>query len=203
MGELHLEIYVERMKREYGTDVETGKPRVAYRETITQRAEFNYTHKKQTGCSGQYGRVAGYMEPITESDDDFIFDNQVRGGSIPTQYIAACEKGFHQCLAKGPKMEFPVTGVKIVINDGASHAVDSSDMAFQAAARGAFREGYAKAKAVIHEPIMKVVVETPTEFQGAVMGLLNQRRGMIVGAQDEGPMTVVEAQVPLGEMFGF
>jgi len=203
MGELHLEIYVERMKREYGTDVETGKPRVAYRETITQRAEFNYTHKKQTGGSGQYGRVAGYMEPITEGEEDFIFDNQVRGGSIPTQYIAACEKGFLQCLAKGPKMEFPVTGVKIVINDGASHAVDSSDMAFQAAARGAFREGYARAKAVIHEPIMKVVVETPTEFQGAVMGLLNQRRGMIVGAQDEGPMTVVEAQVPLGEMFGF
>jgi elongation factor G len=203
MGELHLEIYVERMKREYGTDVETGKPRVAYRETITQRAEFNYTHKKQTGGSGQYGRVAGYMEPITEGDEDFIFDNQVRGGSIPTQYIAACEKGFHQCLAKGPKMEFPVTGVKIVINDGASHAVDSSDMAFQAAARGAFREAYGKAKPVIHEPIMKVVVETPTEFQGAVMGLLNQRRGMIVGAQDEGPMTVVEAQVPLGEMFGF
>ena len=203
MGELHLEIYVERMKREYGTDVETGKPRVAYRETITQRAEFNYTHKKQTGGSGQYGRVAGYMEPITEGEEDFIFDNQVRGGSSPTQYIAACEKGFLQCLAKGPKMEFPVTGVKIVINDGASHAVDSSDMAFQAAARGAFREGYGRAKAVIHEPIMKVVVETPTEFQGAVMGLLNQRRGMIVGAQDEGPMTVVEAQVPLGEMFGF
>ena len=203
MGELHLEIYVERMKREYGTDVETGKPRVAYRETITQRAEFNYTHKKQTGGSGQYGRVAGYMEPITEGDEDFIFDNQVRGGSIPTQYIAACEKGFLQCLAKGPKMEFPVTGVKIVINDGASHAVDSSDMAFQAAARGAFREGYGRAKAVIHEPIMKVVVETPTEFQGSVMGLLNQRRGMIVGAQDEGPITVVEAQVPLGEMFGF
>jgi elongation factor G len=203
MGELHLEIYVERMKREYGTDVETGKPRVAYRETITQRAEFNYTHKKQTGGSGQYGRVAGYLEPITEGDEDFIFDNQVRGGSIPTQYIAACEKGFQQCMAKGPKMEFPVTGVKVVINDGASHAVDSSDMAFQAAARGAFREAYNRAKPVIHEPIMKVVVETPTEFQGAVMGLLNQRRGMIVGAQDEGPMTVVEAQVPLGEMFGF
>ena len=203
MGELHLEIYVERMKREYGTDVDTGKPRVAYRETITQRAEFNYTHRKQTGGSGQYGRVAGYMEPITEGDEDFIFDNQVRGGSIPTQYIQACEKGFQQCMAKGPKTEFPVTGVKIVINDGASHAVDSSDMAFQAAARGAFREGYAKAKPVIHEPIMKVVVETPTEFQGAVMGLLNQRRGMIVGAQDEGVMTVVEAQVPLAEMFGF
>ena len=203
MGELHLEIYVERMKREYSAEVETGKPRVAYRETITQRAEFNYTHKKQTGGSGQYGRVAGFMEPITEGTEDFLFVNEVRGGSIPTQFIAACEKGFRQSIVKGPKMEFPVTGVKVTINDGASHAVDSSDMAFQAAARGAFREGYAKAKPVIHEPIMKVVVESPTEFQGAVMGLLNQRRGMIVGAQDEGVMTVVEAQVPLAEMFGF
>ncbi|MBU2260929.1 MAG: elongation factor G [Proteobacteria bacterium] len=203
MGELHLDIYVERMKREYSAEVETGKPRVAYRETITQRGEFNYTHKKQTGGAGQYGRVAGYLEPITDEPADFIFDNQVRGGSIPTQYIAACEKSFRLCMAKGPKMEFPVTGIRVVINDGASHQVDSSDMAFQAAARGAFREGYAKAKPVIHEPIMKVVVETPTEFQGAVMGLLNQRRGMIVGAQDEGTMSVVEAQVPLAEMFGF
>jgi elongation factor G len=203
MGELHLEIYVERMKREYNAEVDTGKPRVAYRETITQRAEFNYVHKKQTGGSGQYARVAGYLEPIMEGPEDFIFDNEVRGGSIPTQYIPACEKGFRLCMAKGPKMEFPVTGVRVVINDGASHAVDSSDMAFQAAARGAFREGYAKAKPVIHEPIMKVVVESPTEFQGGVMGLLNQRRGMIVGAQDEGVMTVVEAQVPLAEMFGF
>ena len=201
MGELHLDVYVERMKREYGAEVSTGNPRVAYRETITQRAEFNYTHKKQTGGSGQYGRVAGYVEPV--ADADFVFENQVTGGSIPTQYISAVEKGFRQCLAKGPKMEFPVTGIRVVINDGASHAVDSSDMAFQATARGAFKEGYLKAKPVIHEPIMKVVVETPTEFQGAVMGLLNQRRGMIVGAQDEGPMCVVEAQVPLGEMFGF
>ncbi len=203
MGELHLEIYVERMKREYNAEVETSKPRVAYRETITQRGEFNYTHKKQTGGSGQYGRVAGYMEPITEGDEDFIFDNQIKGGLIPTNFIPACEKGFQLSMAKGPKMEFPVTGVRVVINDGAYHAVDSSEMAFQAAARGAFREGYAKAKAVIQEPIMKVVVETPTEFQGAVMGLLNQRRGMIVGAQDEGVMTVVESQVPLSEMFGF
>jgi elongation factor G len=113
------------------------------------------------------------------------------------------EKGFRLCLAKGPKMEFPVTGIRVVINDGASHAVDSSDMAFQAAARGAFREAYGRAKPIILEPIMKVVVETPTEFQGAVMGLLNQRRGMIIGAQDEGPQCVVEAQVPLAEMFGY
>ena len=201
MGELHLEIYVERMKREYDAEVTTGNPRVAYRETITQRAEFNYTHKKQTGGSGQFGRIAGFIEPTSEAE--FIFENKIFGGSIPTQYISACEKGFKQSMAKGPKLEFPITGVKVLINDGASHAVDSSDMAFQACARGAFREAYLRAKPVIHEPIMKVVVETPAEFQGPVMGLLNQRRGMIVGSQDEGVMSVIEAQMPLAEMFGF
>jgi len=201
MGELHLEVYVERMRREYTAEVATGKPRVAYRETITRRSEFNYTHKKQTGGAGQYGRVAGYMEPVTSTE--LVFENKIVGGSIPTQFIASCEKSFRQCMQKGPKMEFPVNGIKVVINDGASHAVDSSDMAFMAAARGAFREGYFKAGPVIHEPIMKVVVETPSEFQGAVMGLLNQRRGIIVGSQDEGPMCVVEARVPLAEMFGF
>ncbi len=201
MGELHLEVYLERMRREYQAEVSTSIPRVAYRETITQRAEFNHTHKKQTGGAGQFGRVAGYMEPA--EDSDFVFENKVVGGAIPTQFISACEKGFKACLAKGPKMEFPVTGIKIVINDGASHAVDSSDMAFQAAARGAFLQGYPKAKPVIQEPIMKVVVETPTEFQGAVMGSLNQRRAMIVGCQDEGLFCAIEAQVPLAEMFGY
>jgi elongation factor G len=201
MGELHLEVYVERMRREYKADVNTGAPRVAYRETITQRADFNYTHKKQTGGSGQFGRIAGYIEPI--ADQDFVFENKVTGGSIPTQFIPACEKGFRACRAKGPLLEFPVTNVKVVINDGAAHSVDSSDMAFQAAARGAFREVYPKAKPIILEPIMKVVVETPTEYQGSVMGALNQRRGLIVGAQDEGVMCAVEAQVPLADMFGF
>ncbi len=201
MGELHLEVYLERMRREYQAEVSTSIPRVAYRETITQRAEFNHTHKKQTGGAGQFGRVAGYMEPA--EDSDFVFENKVVGGAIPTQFISACEKGFKACLAKGPKMEFPVTGIKIVINDGASHAVDSSDMAFQAAARGAFLQGYPKAKPVIQEPIMKVVVETPTEFQGAVMGSLNQRRAMIVGCQDEGLFCAIVAQVPLAEMFGY
>ncbi|MEQ8162374.1 MAG: elongation factor G, partial [Smithellaceae bacterium] len=156
MGELHLDIYVERMRREYGADVETGNPRVAYRETITQRADFNYTHKKQTGGAGQFGRIAGYIEPV--ADSEFIFDNQIVGGAIPTQYIPACEKGFRQSMEKGPKLEFPITGVRVVINDGSSHPVDSSDMAFQAAARGAFREAYLRAKPVVHEPIMKVVV---------------------------------------------
>jgi elongation factor G len=201
MGELHLEVYIERMRREYHAEVSTGMPRVAYRETITQKADFNYTHKKQTGGAGQFGRLAGYLAPV--ADEEFVFENQVTGGSVPTQYIPACEKGFRACLKKGPKMEFPVTGIKVVLNDGASHAVDSSDMAFQAAARGAFLQAYAKAKPVIHEPVMKVVVETPTEFQGAVMGSLNQRRGMIVGAQDEGLLCAIEAQVPLAEMFGY
>ena len=201
MGELHLEVYVERMRREYSAEVTTGKPRVAYRETITRMAEFNYIHKKQTGGAGQYGRVAGYIEPV--ATEDFVFENKIVGGKIPSQFIASCEKGFRNCLAKGPKMGFPVTGVKIVINDGASHSVDSSEMAFQAAARGAFLEGYARARAVIHEPIMKVVVETPAEFQGSVMGLLNQRRGMIISCQDEGTLCAIEAQVPLVEMFGF
>jgi elongation factor G len=201
MGELHLDVYIERMRREYHAAVETGMPRVAYRETITQKAEFNYIHKKQTGGAGQFGRVAGYIE--SAENDDFEFENQITGGAIPTQYIAACEKGFRACLAKGPKMGYPVTGIRIVINDGAAHSVDSSEMAFQAAARGAFLEGYAKAKPVIHEPIMKVVVETPTEFQGSVMGLLNQRRGIIVGSQDEGVICAIEAQVPLSEMFGY
>jgi elongation factor G len=201
MGELHLEVYVERMHREYAADVVTGKPSVAYRETITRKADFDYIHKKQTGGAGQFGRVAGYMEPVTGTE--FVFENKIVGGKIPTQFIASCEKGFRQSIVKGPKMEFPITGVKVVINDGASHSVDSSEMAFMAAARGAFREGYFRAGPVIHEPIMKVAVETPSEFQGAVMGLLNQRRGIIVGSQDEGPLCVVEARAPLAEMFGF
>ncbi|MBU0698220.1 MAG: elongation factor G, partial [Proteobacteria bacterium] len=201
MGELHLDVYVERMRREYNADVSIGQPRVAYRETITCKSPFNYTHKKQTGGAGQYGRVAGYMEPVDNTD--FIFENQVTGGRIPTQFIAACEKGFRNSMTKGPKMQYPITGIKVVINDGAAHAVDSSEMAFQAAARGAFREAYFKAKPIILEPIMKVAVETPTEFLGACMGLLNQRRGMIVGSQEEGPHCVIEARVPLSEMFGF
>jgi elongation factor G len=201
MGELHLDVYVERMRREYKAEVTTGQPRVAYRETITRKAEFDYTHRKQTGGAGQYGRIGGYMEPVI--DEDFVFENKVTGGAIPTQYIPACEKGFRNCLAKGPKLKFPITGIKVVINDGASHSVDSSDMAFQAAARGAFLEALAKAGPVILEPIMKVVVETPTEFQGAVMGTLNQRRGIILGTQDEGPTCTIEAQSPLAEMFGY
>ncbi|MBC2716853.1 MAG: elongation factor G [Desulfobacteraceae bacterium] len=201
MGELHLEVYVERMKREYKTDIITGEPSVAYRETITSNTSFDYIHKKQTGGAGQYGRIAGFMEPV--ADDDFVFENKITGGSIPTQYISSCEKGFVSCLEKGPWLKYPVTGVKIVINDGASHSVDSSEMAFRAAARGAFLQAYFKARPVLQEPIMKVVIETPAEFQGNVMGSLNQRRGMIIGSHDVGQVTAIEAQVPLSEMFGY
>ena len=201
MGELHLDVYIERMKREYMAEVEVGQPRVAYRETITQRAEFNYTHKKQTGGSGQFGRVAGYMEPLEEGEYEFV--DKIVGGAIPREFISSCDKGFTKSMKKGTLAGAPVTGVRCLINDGASHAVDSSDVAFQLAAVGAFKEGYLKAKPVIMEPIMKVAAEGPSEFQGAVMGSLNQRRGIIIGTTEESDYTVVEAEVPLAEMFGY
>ncbi|MCF8095702.1 MAG: elongation factor G [Desulfobacteraceae bacterium] len=200
MGELHLDIYLERMKREYNVSLHTGEPQVAYRETITMHSKFDYIHKKQTGGAGQFGRVIGHMEP---TDKEFEFENKVSGGNIPTLYIPACEKGFRECMKKGPWMKFPVTGVKVVLSDGSSHSVDSSEMAFQAAARGGFQQAYHKAGPVLLEPVMKVVVETPDEYQGNVMGSLNQRRGVIIGVHDEGVSTVIEAHVPLAEMFGY
>jgi len=201
MGELHLDVYVERMKREYKAEVETGMPQVAYREAISERAEFNYTHKKQTGGSGQYGRVAGFIEPLEEGNYEFV--NMVKGGAIPTEYIPACDKGFQASLHKGSLIGFPIVGVKVTINDGQAHPVDSSDMAFQHAAIGAFREVYSKAKPQILEPIMKVTVEGPTEFQGNIFGSINQRRGVIIGSVEEGTYCSVEAEVPLSEMFGY
>ncbi|MBW2274299.1 MAG: elongation factor G [Deltaproteobacteria bacterium] len=203
MGELHLEVYVERMAREYNCDVETGAPQVAYREAISRKAEFNYTHKKQTGGSGQYGRVAGYVEPLGEDDQDFEFESKIRGGSIPTEYIPAVKKGFLSCLDKGRLIGFPVIGMKIVIDDGQSHSVDSSEMAFQAAARGAFRDVYPRAKPIVLEPIMKLEVEGPIEFQGAILKTIMQRRGQIAGTVEESGFSRVEAQVPLAEMFGY
>ena len=202
MGELHLDVYVERMKREYGTEVETGAPRVAYRECISRRADFMYTHKKQTGGSGQYAKVGGYIEPISNSDE-FEFVDEVRGGSIPREFIAACEKGFTSALVKGDLIGAPVLGVRVVLNDGQSHAVDSSDLAFQVAARFAFREAYPQAKPVILEPIMKLEVEGPSDYQGAYIKVIMQRRGMIVGSTDLDGFSQVEAEVPLAEMFGF
>ena len=201
MGELHLDVYIERTRREYSSDVETGMPQVAYRETITQKAEFNYTHKKQTGGAGQYGRVAGYMEPFADGDYEFV-DN-IKGGSIPNEYIPSCDKGFREAVKKGSLIGFPVVNIRCVISDGQSHPVDSSDIAFQSAAIGAFREAYAKAKSCILEPIMKVSVEGPTEFQGSIFASINQRRGIISSSTEDGFFSKVEAEVPLSEMFGY
>lgn len=201
MGELHLDVYIERMKREYKAEVETGMPQVAYREAITQRADFDYTHKKQTGGSGQYGRVAGYMEPYAEADYEFL--DLIKGGVIPNEFVPSCDKGFQAARTKGTLIGFPIVNIRCAINDGATHPVDSSDMAFQQAAIGAFRQAYDKAKPVILEPIMKVNVEGPTEFQGNVFGSLNQRRGVIVASTEDGNFSQIEAEVPLSEMFGY
>ena len=208
MGELHLDVYIERMKREYKAEVEVGKPEVAYREAISQRADFNYTHKKQTGGSGQYARVAGYIEPTVAASDeepakDYEFIDEIKGGAIPTEYIPSCDKGFQAAMKKGTQVGFPVIGVKVCINDGAWHPVDSSDMAFQTAAIGAFREAFEKAKPCILEPIMKVEVEGPSEFQGNIFGSINQRRGIIISSTEDNNQCQVIAEVPLSEMFGY
>ncbi|MDR3171063.1 MAG: elongation factor G [Treponema sp.] len=201
MGELHLEVYIERMHREYKCEVDTGMPQVAYREAITARAEFNYTHKKQTGGSGQYGRVAGYLEPFADGDYEFV--DTIKGGSIPSDFIPSCDKGFKEAVKKGSLIGFPIVNIRCVINDGQSHPVDSSDIAFQLAAIGAFREAYTKAKPCILEPIMKVAVEGPTEFQGNIYASINQRRGIISASTEDGTFSRVEAEVPLSEMFGY
>jgi len=201
MGELHLDIYIERMKREYNVELDVGMPQVAYREAITQTVHFDYTHKKQSGGSGQFGRVAGTMEPNMEQDYTFV--DSIKGGVIPREFISSCDKGFRSCLDRGSVIGFPIVGIKMTIDDGSSHPVDSSDMAFQFAAIGAFRQGYEKAKPEILEPIMKVDIEGPCEFQGSVLSSINQRRGMIISTSEDNHFAKVEAEVPLSEMFGY
>ncbi|MCA1754570.1 MAG: elongation factor G [Spirochaeta sp.] len=201
MGELHIEVYVERMKREYNAEVETGMPQVAYREAISSMVEFDYTHKKQTGGSGQFGRVAGFIEPLEEGDYEFV--DAIKGGVIPKEYIPSCDKGFRMALRNGTQVGFPIIGVRVTINDGSTHPVDSSDMAFQQASLAAFRSIYEKAKPKILEPIMKVAVEGPTEFQGNIFASVNQRRGLILASSEDGAFSRVEAEVPLSEMFGY
>jgi elongation factor G len=176
-------------------------PQVAYREAITTRADFNYTHKKQTGGAGQYGRVAGYIEPFPEGDYEFV--DSIKGGVIPTEFIPSCNKGFKEACKRGAVIGFPVVNMRCVVNDGQYHPVDSSDIAFQMAAIGAFREAYNKAKPCILEPIMKVSVEGPTEFQGNIFASINQRRGVISSSTEDGFFSRVEAEVPLSDMFGY
>ena len=204
MGELHLEVYVERMKREFKVDVETGQPQVAYRETIGAKSEYDYTHKKQTGGSGQFAKVVGNIKPLDPNSENlYKFNDNITGGRIPKEYIPAVDKGFQEQMAKGTLIGAPVVGVSIDLNDGAYHDVDSSEMAFKICAMAAFRQAYEKAKPTALEPMMKVEVSSPEEFQGNVMGQINQRRGIIQGSGTNEGFSVVEAEVPLSEMFGY
>jgi len=201
MGELHLEVYLERIKREYGATVRSGAPQVKYRETITRAVEFDYTHRKQTGGSGQYAKVQGVFEP--SDDSGFHFESKVVGGRIPTEYIGACRKGFASSLGEGSYIGAPVQGMKVVLTDGNSHAVDSSDMAFHTACRATVRKFYGQGKPVALEPLMLVSIEGPTEYQGDIIKTLMQRRGVIVGTTEDEGFIRIDANVPLAEMFGY
>lgn len=200
MGELHLEIYVERMRREYGIDCETGKPQVTYRETITLPVAFDYTHKKQSGGAGQYGRVIGEMTPL---ENENKLTHHIVGGKIPEKYLFACEKGFEDCLEKGPLIGHRVLGVGMHINDGQTHLVDSSELSFRLATQGAFKQAVLNANPVILEPIMSVEVNAPNEFQGPVVGLINKNGGMIIDTVNTNDEFTITAECSLHSMFGF
>jgi elongation factor G len=204
MGELHLDIYVERIKREYKVEVEVGAPKVSYREAPTRGTPYDYKHKKQTGGSGQYAHIIGHLEPLPEeSSDNFVFEDAVVGGRVPREYIPSVEKGFRAVLNKGPIAGFPIVGVKATLEDGSYHDVDSSDMAFQTCARAGFREAFLATKPVLLEPIMKMEVEVPADFQGPVTGELNKRRGLIISTETVGNASTIIAEVPLAETFGY
>ncbi|WP_173931459.1 elongation factor G [Chelativorans sp. Marseille-P2723] len=202
MGELHLDIIVDRMKREFKVEANVGAPQVAYRETITKVAEVDYTHKKQTGGSGQFARVKIVFEPNPEGEE-FVFESKIVGGAVPKEYIPGVQKGIESVLSSGPIAGFPMLGVKATLSDGAYHDVDSSVLAFEIAARAAFREGAQKAGAQLLEPIMKVEVVTPEEYVGDIIGDLNSRRGQIQGTEARGIATVINAMVPLANMFKY
>ena len=202
MGELHLDVKVDILRRTHNVDVEVGKPQVAYRETITQRVEDSYTHKKQSGGAGQFGKIDYVIEP-GETNSGFVFESKVTGGNVPREYWPAVEKGFGSCMQEGILAGFPLLDVKITLMDGAYHAVDSSAVAFEIAARGAYRQSIPKAAPQLLEPVMKVDVFTPEDHVGDVIGDLNRRRGMIK-AQDPASTGVrIKADVPLSEMFGY
>jgi elongation factor G len=212
MGELHLEIYVERMKGEYGTAVYVGQPAVAYREAIAQSATFDFRLKKQGGGPGQFAHVVGRLEPCTgpltgpctgPCTEAFVFENRVVGGAIPREYIPACEKGFRDAITAGKVAGYPVTGVRVVLTGGSFHTVDSSELAFRSAARQAFEAAFLRAKPHLLEPIMAVEVETPSQYVGRVQGDLSARRGLLLGSTIEQHVTLLHAEVPLVEMFGY
>lgn len=204
MGELHLEVYLERIKREYDVEVDVGAPQVAYRETITKHADFTYTHKKQTGGAGQFAKVGGFLEPLEEdNEENYEFVNEIVGGVIPKEFQNSCDKGFQEAMQEGTLIGFPIVNIRACINDGGYHPVDSSDMAFQLASRAAFREAYRKASPAILEPIMKVEIDSPEEFAGTVLGTVSKRRGTILGNTTKHGQVKIEAEVPLSEMFGY
>ena len=205
MGELHLEIYVERMKREFACEVIVGAPQVAYRETINQEASYDYTHKKQTGGSGQFAKIVGKIRPLPPQEDGkvFMFSDNVTGGRIPKEFIPAVDEGFEEQCRKGPLIGFPIVNIEVELIDGSYHDVDSSYMAFKIAAMAAMREVYPKAKPVVLEPIMKLETTVPEEYQGPATGQINQRRGVILGTTSFEGTVVIEAEVPLSEMFGY
>ena len=202
MGELHLDILVDRMKREFGVEANIGAPQVAYRETITREADIDYTHKKQSGGSGQFARVKIIFSPNEESED-FEFVSKIVGGNVPKEYIPGVEKGIKSVMDAGPVAGFPMLGVKATLYDGSYHDVDSSVLAFEIAARAAFRQGAKEAGAKLLEPIMKVEVVTPEDYMGDVIGDLNSRRGQISGTEVRGIDQIVNAMVPLANMFGY
>ncbi|PLX37010.1 MAG: elongation factor G [Hyphomicrobiales bacterium] len=202
MGELHLDILVDRMKREFKVEANIGQPQVAYRETITKQAEVDYTHKKQTGGSGQFARVKIVLEP-GEAGAGFQFESKIVGGNVPREYIPGVQKGVESVMTSGVLAGFPMVDVKVTLIDGAYHDVDSSVLAFEIASRAAFREGIHKAGPKLLEPMMKVEVVTPEEYMGDVIGDLNSRRGQITGTENRGIVTVVSAMVPLANMFGY
>lgn len=204
MGELHLEIFVERIRREFGIDVKVGAPKVNYREAPTKPVTFNLRHKKQTGGSGQFAHIIGQLEVLPQdSEEKFVFEDEVVGGRIPRQFIPAVEKGFRRSLAKGPVAGFPVVGLKVVLTDGAHHVVDSSELAFQIAAQAAMREFFPQTQPALLEPIMQIEIECPNDFQGGVLGDLISRRGTVTSTDFSGPITRISGQVPLSETFGY
>jgi elongation factor G len=204
MGELHLEIYVERIRREYKVQVEVGAPKVSYREAPTRKVDFDYKHKKQTGGSGQYAHIVGTMSPLPDdSETNFVFEEHVVGGRVPKEYIPSIQKGFRDSLGKGPVAGYPILGVQIDLRDGSYHDVDSSDMAFQICARDCFRETFMRTQPALLEPIMKMEVECPQVFQGTVTGDLISRRGLILGSEARDANVVLVAEVPLAETFGY
>ncbi|MBA62750.1 MAG: elongation factor G [Planctomycetaceae bacterium] len=204
MGELHLEVYIERIRREYGVEVEVGAPKVSYREAPTVAKQFNYKHKKQTGGSGQFAHIVGSLEPMdVDGEENFEFEENIVGGRIPKQYIPSVEKGFREACNRGPLARYPVVGVKVVLDDGSYHEVDSSDKAFQTAAGGCFRETFVQAKPAILEPMMKMEVEVPEDFQGPVVGDLISRRGLVNNTEAREGVSTILAEVPLVETFGY